>query len=445
MNRPTPELIELCGAVRDEAATPEQIARLEAILRGDAGARLFYRRFTQIHATLERYEAGTARHVETAPAETATTPRATIGRKAIPTGPFRRAAPWFALAACVAIVASVFVHVRPSAPRSAAATLANATTTDALIGFIQEAHGATLIPRAGAPVALHGAIELQPGDILATSAKGIAVLGFADERTLFIFSGNTRVWFSRHGSAKLVHLTSGQMYCDVAPQKDGAQWRILTADGEAAVLGTQLTVRTDIEGTRVAVTAGRVRVTARDSRQTVETRAGYAAELTPTKATLVRLPPTEPTRVASFTVVDADTNATLPGFEQLADGAVLDLALLPTRRINIRANCEPQLVGAVRFSLEGANTHGDAVEPFGPVARPPGWNIRFPNQVELYFPYMLAGDPSIVDQPLPGHSFAWTPPVGRFTLTAVPHAEISRSGVRGTPLTVRFEVIDSSR
>src|SRR6185436_1008176 len=122
---------------------------------------------------------------------------------------------------------------------------------------------------------------------------------------------------SREGATKIVHLISGQIYGDVAAQKNGAQWRILTADGEARVLGTQLAVSALAERTRVAVTSGRVRVTSRDSRQSLETPAGFAAELTPTTARLIKLDAAAPTRVASFTLIDADTNQPIPAFAQL--------------------------------------------------------------------------------------------------------------------------------
>jgi hypothetical protein len=94
-------------------------------------------------------------------------------------------------------------------------------------------------------------------------------------------------------------------------------------------------------------------------------------------------------------------------FDSGPDGAVIDLAKLPTRSLNIRANCEPQLVGAVRVVISGTDADGDLLQPFAPLAN------SFPNQIELMYPYMLAGAPSFLGQPLPSYSYAWTPPVGR--------------------------------
>jgi hypothetical protein len=142
--------------------------------------------------------------------------------------------------------------------------------------------------------------------------------------------------------------------------------------------------------------------------------------------------------VGSFTLVNADTNTPIPGFDSLRDGAVIDLAALPTRRLNIRANCEPQLVGSVRFAIAGTGPDGAALKLVVPLAH------SFPQQIEIFYPYMLAGDPSFEGESLPAYAYPWTPPAGRYTLHATPYAGIRESGARGETLTVRFEIVDSS-
>jgi ferric-dicitrate binding protein FerR (iron transport regulator) len=428
MNHPSAELIELCGAVRDEIATPDQLARLEALLTDDAEARRFYRRFTQVSAWLERYEQAPSAIPRNVPGKIERPQRRN----------FALASPWFALAAFLIVLSGVTVFLNIRTARSDPLPFSFPTSSPAPLGYIQEAHDGLLIPRVGAPAPLRNLVELREGDIVTTSAKGSAVVRFADEQTLFILSADTRAWLSREGDSKIVHLTTGQLYCDVAKQTEAAQWRILTSDGEARVLGTRLAISARDDGTRVAVTSGRVRVIARDSRQTVEARAGYAAQLTPVTATITRLPPTAPTRVSSFTLVHPDTNQSIEGFESLTDGAVLDLAKLPTRKLNIRANCEPQLVGAVRFALTGNDASGTPLKLVAPLAH------SFPNQIEVYYPYMLAGDPSVLGERLPERSYAWEPPVGRYTLTAVPYGVMKDAGARGEKLTVQFEVVDSA-
>lgn len=117
--------------------------------------------------------------------------------------------------------------------------------------------------------------------------------------------------------------------------------------------------------------------------------------------------------VVSYTLVDADTDLDLG---PLAPGAVLDLATLPTRHINIRANTDPATVGSVVFSLSGTQTHADT---------------------ENVVPYALFSD-------LLGDYFAWTPPVGNYNLVATPFAGPEGTGAAGTPLALSFSVINSA-
>ncbi|MHC4506142.1 MAG: InlB B-repeat-containing protein, partial [Planctomycetota bacterium] len=117
--------------------------------------------------------------------------------------------------------------------------------------------------------------------------------------------------------------------------------------------------------------------------------------------------------VLSFTLIDADADRPVPGYDPVRAGATLNLAKLPTRRLNIRANTSPREVGSVRFDLDGkAGFH-----------------------TESSTPYALAGDAA-------GDYNAWTPEVGSHTLTATPYAESGARGKAGTKLTITFEVID---
>jgi hypothetical protein len=112
-------------------------------------------------------------------------------------------------------------------------------------------------------------------------------------------------------------------------------------------------------------------------------------------------------------LINADTNQPIPGFDPLNPDVVLNLALLPTRNLNIMANVSWAEVGSVRFELNGdADYH-----------------------LENDAPYALAGDSS-------GDYRAWTPPVGEYTLTAVPYSGAEAQGSSGVAHTVRFVVID---
>jgi ferric-dicitrate binding protein FerR (iron transport regulator) len=411
------ELTELCGAVRDGNASPEQVVRLEACLSESEEARRYYLRFAQISALLERYEQ----------VPSVVTPSNVVkpGRFA----PRRAVLLVLALAAGLA-VALLLPSVRKSAQPAGAAS---STTT---IATIQDVQDASLVV-AGDAVALRGGHRLAAGEVIATDHEGAAVLRVHGEETVFILGADTRAWLGLEGATKLIHLAYGQVSGDVAKQPPGSQWRVVTTDGEATVLGTQLTVTAGGSGTRVAVTSGLVRATSRDRRESIETPAGYATRLTPTTAVRTKLASTTQTRLTSFTLVHADTNAPIAGYEQIADGSRIDLATLPTRRLNIRANCEPLLVGAVRFQLSGTSPDGEPLSLQLPATN------GFPNSIEIFYPHLLAGDPSIEDLPLPSHSNPWTPDPGRYRLAGTPYADRKSSGMRGVSLSIEFEIVDS--
>jgi pectate lyase len=117
--------------------------------------------------------------------------------------------------------------------------------------------------------------------------------------------------------------------------------------------------------------------------------------------------------VVSFTLMNADTDQPIAAFNPLTDGATLNLATLPTRNLNIRANTSPVTVGSVHFGLDATANHRTDSSP----------------------PYALAGNNS-------GDYYAWRPSLGKHTVTATPYTRSSRRGSAGTGLTVTFNVID---
>lgn len=118
--------------------------------------------------------------------------------------------------------------------------------------------------------------------------------------------------------------------------------------------------------------------------------------------------------ISSFTLVDADTNLAVPGYETLEDGTVLDLAYMPAN-FTISANTTPSVVGSVRFDLDGAV----------------GFNV------ENYLPYALVGDTS-------GDYAPWNPTVGTHSVTAIPYSESDLGGTAGIPGMIRFSIINSA-
>lgn len=113
--------------------------------------------------------------------------------------------------------------------------------------------------------------------------------------------------------------------------------------------------------------------------------------------------------VTSLTLLNADTEQPLGS---LGDGALLNLATLPSRNLSLRANTNPSTVGSVRFTLDGAV-------------------IRTENGA----PYAIAGNTA-------GDYNAWTPTLGVHTLTVTPYAAASAGGAAGVGRTYTFTVVD---
>ncbi|HYG76519.1 MAG TPA: Ig-like domain-containing protein [Planctomycetota bacterium] len=114
--------------------------------------------------------------------------------------------------------------------------------------------------------------------------------------------------------------------------------------------------------------------------------------------------------VVSLTLINADTDQDM---FTLTSGTTLNLATLPTRNLNVRANTNPAIVGSVRFGYDG--------------------NANY--RTESGAPYAFASDNA-------GNYFNWTPTLGAHTITATPFTGGGGGGTPGTALVVSFTVID---
>ncbi len=115
--------------------------------------------------------------------------------------------------------------------------------------------------------------------------------------------------------------------------------------------------------------------------------------------------------IVSLQLINTDNQQVIPSLNPLIDGAVLNLAVLPSRNLNINAHTNPGKVGSVQFILDG-KVH-----------------------IENFQPYAWAGD-------IQGKFIGWTPNIGNHTLIVTPFSQINAGGVAGTPLTVGFSVVD---
>ena len=120
-------------------------------------------------------------------------------------------------------------------------------------------------------------------------------------------------------------------------------------------------------------------------------------------------------RATSFTLINTDTDAPVPGFDPIPDGAVLDRSKLPAH-LTLRANISPLVIDEVILDLDGTTL------------------------TRTEWPYSL-GDckagPGIGDSPAYDYSASHLHP-GKHVLTATPrHGTTS-----GKPLSLNFSVID---
>ncbi|MFD1140947.1 T9SS type A sorting domain-containing protein [Larkinella insperata] len=117
--------------------------------------------------------------------------------------------------------------------------------------------------------------------------------------------------------------------------------------------------------------------------------------------------------VVSFSLIDADRDVELM---PLLEGQVINLASLPTRNLNIKANTRPPTVGSVRLVLSGAQSR---------------------TQVDNGAPYAVFGDKS-------GNYNAWTPALGSYSLTGTTFNGTGATGQAGGSLTINFRVVSQA-
>jgi hypothetical protein len=143
-------------------------------------------------------------------------------------------------------------------------------------------------------------------------------------------------------------------------------------------------------------------VTAKDASGNVSGQSGSVTITTPVCKSM-----------ASLTLIDADTDVSI---QTLNEGVTLDLASLPTKHLNIRANTRPSTVGSVLFVLSGSESR---------------------SFIDNTTPYAFYGKV--------GTDYnSWTPKTGSYTLIVTPYEGLDGTGAKGTPLTRNFTITDTN-
>src|SRR4051794_14486043 len=110
--------------------------------------------------------------------------------------------------------------------------------------------------------------------------------------------------------------------------------------------------------------------------------------------------------VTRLTLINADTDKPIVGYDPIPAGAVLNLATLPTKRLNIKATVD-STAKSVRFGLDAKSNYS----------------------TESSAPFAIAGDNN-------GNYNAWTPTVGSHKLTATPYSAMNAGGTAGRAVSV---------
>jgi PKD repeat protein len=117
----------------------------------------------------------------------------------------------------------------------------------------------------------------------------------------------------------------------------------------------------------------------------------------------------------SFSLINALSGKVIPGFESIKNNATIDLAALPTRKLNLRANAPVgKTAASVAFMLDGKR-------------------VRLENAA----PFAFAGDVN-------GKYTSWTPKVGLNRIAANAFAGRGGTGAAGKTVALSLNVIDSS-
>ncbi len=117
--------------------------------------------------------------------------------------------------------------------------------------------------------------------------------------------------------------------------------------------------------------------------------------------------------VASYTLINADTDLPIAAYDPIPSNATIDLNTLPTRNLNVRANTSPATVGSVKF----------------------GYDANADYRLESYLPYAMASDNN-------GNYLPFTPTVGAHTITGTPYTGAFGGGTAGTVLVLHFTIVD---
>ncbi|QMU29615.1 heparin lyase I family protein [Adhaeribacter radiodurans] len=147
----------------------------------------------------------------------------------------------------------------------------------------------------------------------------------------------------------------------------------------------------------------------------VGTKKATYKDVAPSGSTLINPMSDKPgkNKKLSLNLMNANSDLLI---KPITNGAILDLATLPTSNLNISATTSAK-VGSIAFKLIGPE------------------NKRV---VESKAPFSLIKDNN-------GDYPSWTPKAGSYSLTVTPYSEAKGHGKAGNPVTIRFKVVNLAK
>jgi hypothetical protein len=222
-------------------------------------------------------------------------------------------------------------------------------------GAMLERSGQELPPRLG--------MIFRPGDILRLSENAAATITFPPEKTRISLSPSTELALSSISSGKLFFLRFGTLEASVARQRPFYPMRIRTAQAEARVLGTKLTLKASINSTDLEVDEGKVRLTFLETGAYTDVLAKHHA-VAAQNVTLAALPRTGELIREYWTNLPGSHQVQLtsnPRFPLHPDGweRLVRFEVVPTEMTDfgdrIRAYLQPPKTGSYRFFISAAD------------------------------------------------------------------------------------------
>ncbi len=280
------------------------------------------------------------------------------------------------------------------------------------IGHVADASADAFLERGDSATRALPSNPLRVGDTLRSSSHPVE----------FVIDGVAQVRMEPHSVLALederrIVLRQGEVTAEVLPQPPRRPLVIEAPNARAEVLGTRLKLSAAADATRLEVRAGCVKLIREgDGAEVVVREKEFSVVEDDVDLSVHPVPPTgeEIPEVTGFSLITLDSpRSPIPGYEDLRDGAVIDLSELPTRRVNLRANTWPANVGSLRFSTdERENLNTELVAPYTIV---PGNGIK---------------------------GRVWNPVLGRHTVTATPFTGTYGNGERGRPRTLTFTLVE---